>query len=55
MECKNADKDFEDLYLHQFDDLLAIYQELLGENLGEDLKQDFEELRKSVINALTAF
>lgn len=43
---KNADKDFEDLYLHQFDDLLVIYQELLGENLGEDLKQDFEELRK---------
>ncbi|MFA0570586.1 hypothetical protein [Vibrio gallaecicus] len=43
---KNADKDFEDLYLHQFDDLLVIYQELLGESLGEDLKQEFEELRK---------
>lgn len=43
---KNADKDFEELYLHQFDDLLVIYQEFLGESLDEGLKQGLETLRK---------
>lgn len=41
-----GDKNFEDLFIHQFDDLLVIYQEITEEEISSDVKQKLNELRK---------
>ena len=40
------DKDFEELYIHQFDDLLVIHQEVGSKPIDADVKTKLEELRK---------
>ena len=41
-----ADKDFEDLYIHQFDDLLVVYQEITSKVIEAKVKTTLEGLRK---------
>ena len=40
------DRDFEELYIHQFDDLSVLYQEIKKEKLSPQTKDKFEDLRK---------
>jgi len=40
------DKDFEELYIHQFDDLLVIHQEVGSKPIDADTKTKLEELRR---------
>lgn len=39
-------KDFEDLYIHQFDDLIVIYQEVTSEELEGRVQKSLNDLRK---------
>ncbi|MDH2299484.1 hypothetical protein [Cobetia sp. 29-18-1] len=41
-----GNKNFEDLFIHQFDDLLVIYQEITEEGIDLGVKQRLNELRK---------
>lgn len=40
-----SDKDFEELYIHQFDDLLVIHQEIGSTPIETDIKATLDELR----------
>lgn len=39
------DKNFEDIYIHQFDDLLVIYQEITSTKLPPSINAQFQDLR----------
>lgn len=39
-------KDFEDLYIHQFDDLIVIYQEVTSKKIKPEVQERLSDLRK---------
>lgn len=44
--ASKEDKDFEDLYIHQFDDLIVIYQEVSSKNIELKAQEKLSGLRK---------